>query len=230
MLLLLKVLTMISLAEAQTTAVCKDRIESRENIQVASQWNSKTETCYVSVKAMETDPAMVYRDFLFSNDGLMMVFNSYGDGPTSTDTAAREFYFFPRAIAYPTFEWNNETRRLEITHVTGEKFYFDYDKANLVAISNGQVTTVQKVHPINKGGVEFPKYNGLMLDGGFSVGQSPSTADGIRPLFTDVKGTKCTVKNSDIYKYPGDGDSVFKFREDSALKTFLKTKCPSLSF
>ncbi|MNT01721.1 hypothetical protein D3C72_1362000 [compost metagenome] len=117
-----------------------------------------------------------------------------------------------------------------MTHVTGEKFYFDYDSGDLNAITNGQVTTIKKVHPINRGGVEFPKYNGLMLDGGFSVGKSPSTADGMRPFFTDVKGAKCQVKNADLYKYPGDGDSVFKFPGDKALSAFLKTKCPKLVF
>jgi hypothetical protein len=231
MLLLLKLLTLVHLADAQVAAVpCKEIFESRENIQVYTQWVSSTETCYLSVKAMMTTPPMVYRDFLFDNYGFMMVFNSYGEGNSSQDTGAREFYFFPRALPNPSFAWNDGARRLEVTHTTGEKFYFDYDQSQLIGLSNGQVKTASKVLRTNQGGVEILNYKGLILDGGFSMGQSPSTASGVRPFFKDTNGAVCQVKNTDLYKYPGNGEVVFKFPEDKGLKTFMASKCPKLVF
>src|SRR3989338_6814810 len=53
--------------------------------------------CYVSIGSMlVTD--LIYKAYGFFSDGMLMVFNSYGDGEDSNPnlTSAREFYFFPR--------------------------------------------------------------------------------------------------------------------------------------
>ena len=47
--------------------------------------------CFVSIDPTEV-PGMIYRSYVFFDDGLLMVFSSYGEGEGPNMTSAREFW------------------------------------------------------------------------------------------------------------------------------------------
>lgn len=231
--LFLNVLLLSSVGSAsamafESQAVCQDVVERRGSIQVQMISSSDGDNCYVSVHNRKAQ-GLVYRDYLFTADGELMVFNSLGYGDESSTTGAREFFLFPRVNPVPTFEWNDETRRLTVTTVNGNKASFDYEDAELVEMTGAEIKRAAQIRPDNRGGVEINKYQGLKLDSGFKLGSAPTAVSGNSSVFTDKNGKTCSVKNYELFKYTSDGDVRFKF-SDSGLKTFLKSRCSSLTF
>lgn len=228
--ILLSLLTVISGAWAADAAkpVCTEALEQRGDIQVQVQWNADNSTCYLSVHPFDSDN-LIYRDFLFAQDGMLMVFNSFGEGPESTTTGARELYFFPRTQLYPTYAWNDQLQRLEVTHTNGEKYFFNYKDNQFSGTTNGTVKEDPSVNRQNKGGVEITGYKGLMLDVGFTMGESPSAITTGAAVFTDQNSKTCDVKNDEVFKYVANGDDLFKFDYDRDLVSFMKGRCPALN-
>ncbi|MBI2363212.1 MAG: hypothetical protein HYV15_07510, partial [Elusimicrobia bacterium] len=181
--------------------------------------------CFVSITPMDST-GLVYRNYGVFSDGMLMVFNSFGDGDdTAKFTGAREFYFFPRAGAL-RLAIDPAAPSVSVTMADGGVLAFDPATAQVRAVDRGSVTVAARVDPADKGGVEFPAYSGLMLDAGFRMGELPSGRPGAESVFRDANGRSCAVKNSEVYAYAG-GDRSFKF-DDAALKAFLKTRCPNL--
>lgn len=179
--------------------------------------------CYLSVHPMQTQD-LIYRDYLFSDSGVFMVFNSYGEGPNSETTAARVFYIFPRN-QMPDIEIKNESIIVKTAH-SKSSFEFSKKSTEIINFSNGKVSQDPKVHPNNKGGVEISSQSVLILDVGFTVGKDPSEDPNRISTFSDGKNT-CRVKNSTIFRYEEDGNVELKFT-DSELKRFLSQTCPQL--
>lgn len=216
-----------SISFAQNS-LCPDRLERRGSIQVQQVTSNQNGRCYLSINNFKLI-GMVYRSYLFSSDGDFMVFNSFGDGPQSQDTGAREFFLFPRPLAQPSFSWNDDTRRLEVTSVSGSKFYFDYENAQISSFDHGQVRLDPEITKLNHGGVEVSKYQGLMLDAGFTLGNAPSDTATAFSILTDKRGATCKVKNAEVFKYSNSGDVTCKY-SDKGLSHFLKARCPQLRF
>jgi hypothetical protein len=214
-------------ANAVDARDCQDRVEYRGATQVQVHYATDSQSCYLSIHPYKAQN-LVYRDFLFTSEGNFMVFNSFGPGPDGTTTGAREYMVFPRPNQTAQFTWNDDQHQLIVTHVTGEKFILDYDKTEVVAISNGTITTAKDVRPENNGGVEFTKYNGLRLDSGYKTGSAPTGIASGTSRFIDAKSHTCSVKNSEIFKYTSEGDVIFKF-SDKDLKSFLKSRCPQIT-
>jgi hypothetical protein len=187
---------------------------------------SEPKDCFMSALSVEV-PGLVYRSFLFTGHGELMIFNSYdGDVDSTASTGARVFYFFPR----------NQTPDIEdIGNVVFMKAAFaglslsiDY-KTNAVLGFNGVEASIDpKVTPENQGGVEIKKSPTLWLDVGFSQGHDPTAEHNRIAVFHDLNGKTCKVKNSEIFTYLADGDNTFKYSDDG-LKQFLKSRCPSLT-
>ncbi|MBI5203132.1 MAG: hypothetical protein HY925_16195 [Elusimicrobia bacterium] len=166
--------------------------------------------CFVSVHGMAG--GMVYRDYAFFSDGMLMVFNSYGDGEdTRRFTSAREFYFFPRANA-PDVDLDPAAPSVVVTMANGDRVTFNTDDAQIASVG--------------RGGVEFPSYNGLMLDVGFRMGELPSGLPNGDATFRSAYGQTCTVKNKELFTY-ASGDRALKMT-DAELSLWLKTRCPGL--
>lgn len=222
-------LTLIPLSSfaAFDPATCPDKVERRGSIQIQQTVSGDNNGCFLSVHNFKQD-GMVYRDFLFTTDGEFMVFNSFGNGPEDQFTGAREYYMFPRTAKGITYNWNDDTRHLDVTDMTGAVYSFDYEDSSVTSISKAQVKTAPDVVDTNKGGVEITKFQGLLLDGGFAKGHAPTGVADNSSTFTDKNGKTCKVKNSSIFKYTSDGDNSFKF-DDKGLATFLKANCPKLS-
>ncbi|MBI4345209.1 MAG: hypothetical protein HY553_00030 [Elusimicrobia bacterium] len=180
--------------------------------------------CYVSIHPMAV--GMVYRDYAFFSDGMLMVFNSYGAGEdTRRFTSAREFYFFPRVVA-PDVTVDPQTPAVSVLMSNGDTVTFNTQDAQIASIGRGGVTVAQRIDPADRGGVEFPSYNGLLLDVGFRMGELPSGLPNGDAAFRSAYGQTCTVKNREIFNY-ANGDRAFKFADDE-LSLWLKTRCPGL--
>ncbi len=207
---------------------CPDYVERRGSIQLQSLPSPDGLGCFVSVHNRKAEN-LTYRDYLFTEDGEFMVFVSLGPGDESKTTGAREFFFFPRRQKFPSYAFNDETHRLEVTSATGDVFYFDYEDAELTHMTNGRVQKSTEIVATNRGGIEIQDYQGLKLDSGFRLGGAPTVVRAGKASFTDSKGKSCNLKNQDLFKYTSDGDAIFKF-SDQGLATLLKSKCPSLTF
>ncbi len=182
--------------------------------------------CYFSVSINRfTD--LVYRQYLFTTNGLLMVFNSFGSGPESTDTGAREYYFFPRDHDIQ-LKVDPTMGLLQLRLINGDMATFDIEAASLDRLDLGQVFVDPEIVQSNQGGVEIKRYSGLLLDSGFKLGSSPSSKPNRESKFTDAGGRTCVVKNSEIFKYPG-GETAFKF-SDQELKEFLAGRCPQINW
>lgn len=182
--------------------------------------------CFVSVHP-NSSVGLVYRNYGVFSDGMLLVFNSFGDSEdTAKDTGAREFYFFPRTQV-PTLQIDPAAPSVSVTMSDGGTVTFDPATAQPSAADRGTVTVAGTVDRGNKGGVEFPSYAGLMLDAGFRMGELPSGRPNAESAFRDASGRTCTVKNNEVFVY-ANGDRDFKF-DDAGLKAFLATRCPKLS-
>lgn len=214
----------VNQASAADMTSCPDKVERRGSIQI-QQYLTGSNVCFFSVGNHKTMGG-VYRNYLFTSDGELMIFNSYGWGDDSSSTGAREFFFFPRSSSI-SYNWNDESRQLEVTAVSGDQFFFDYDEAQLTSMSKGQVQIASEVRKDNKGGVEILNYQGLLMDGGFKVGSAPTTSRNATSTFKDATGGTCTLKNSALFTYESNGNLFFKY-SDSELPVFLKRVCAKL--
>ncbi|KHD88815.1 MAG: hypothetical protein OM95_06730 [Bdellovibrio sp. ArHS] len=207
--------------------VCKDVVERGGSIQIQMGTFSSGE-CFLSVRNCKSS-GLIYRDYMFTQDSNFMVFNSFGQGPNSEDTGAREFYLFPRKDVIPQYKWNPESRQLEVFSVSGNVFYFDYETADVVSITEATVKVASDISRTNRGGVEITHYKGLLLDAGFTKGKAPTEVLSASSLLTDEKGNTCKIKNSEVFAKTSEGDVYFKY-SDKNLANFLKNRCPQLTF
>lgn len=204
---------------------CEEVLERRDNTKISTFTNS-TGGCYMSVMPFNVKN-MTYRDYLFDEKGLMMIFVSYGDGPDSEMTGAREYYLFPRVQSIPHSFWQADNRLL-VRHPSGTEFVFESNTGDLGSMSPGQVEVDPFFDPSRKAGIEIKKFEGILLDVGFTMGRSPSSQSGRSSQFKDSSGNTCTVKNTEVFKYTRGGDSSFKFLDDKSLQSFLKSRCPRI--
>ena len=183
--------------------------------------------CYISIGPMSTTN-LIYRGYAFFSDGLMMVFSSYGDGEDDNPnlTSAREFRFFPRTGAM-ALRMDKTAGTVEVTMSDGGGVVFDPATAQVRSLERGSATVSPRVDPVERGGVEITSYAGLMLDGGFRMGESPAGRPEADATFRDANGHLCTVKNKELFSY-ANGDHEFKFT-DAQLSAWLKTRCPGLT-
>lgn len=183
--------------------------------------------CFVSIGSMlVTD--LIYRSYGFFSDGMLMVFNSYGDGEDSNPnlTSAREFFFFPRRGPL-TLEMDPAAGTIGVVMPDGGRVTIDPATSQIAAFDRGSVTVAPRIDPADRGGVEITSYAGLMLDAGFRMGESPSGRPKAESTFRDAQGHLCTVKNAEVFAYAG-GEHELK-HDDAQLKAFLKVRCPNIN-
>lgn len=207
---------------------CPEIVERNEGTQIQQTWSEGSQTCFFSITPLDGYVDLIYRDYLFTSEGLLMVFNSYGKGPDAETTGARMFYLFPRPQSQFSYSWNFDTKELEVRHITGDTFIFDSRKARLKSMSRGTITNADDVNKENRGGVEIMNYKGLLLDSGFEMGRAPNSNRNATSVLKDSAGKQCKLKNYELFNYLSGGDVVFKFK-DGGFGSFLKKRCPSLA-
>lgn len=183
--------------------------------------------CFVSIDPIDTTN-LIYKAYTFFDDGLMMVFSSYGDGEDSNPnlTSAREFWFFPRTAAL-ALNMDAAAGTVSVRMSDGGTFTIAPETAQLKSLDRGSVTVSPRVDPAERGGVEITSYAGLMLDGGFRMGESPTGRPNADSTFRDAQGHLCAVKNNELFAY-ANGDHAFKYT-DAQLKAWLRTRCPAIN-
>lgn len=187
---------------------------------------SEPKDCFMSALSVEV-PGLLYRSFLFTGHGELMVFNSYdGNVDSAASTGARVFYFFPRN-QIPDIEDVGNIVFMKGAFA-GLSLSIDYKTNTVVGFNGIEATIDPKVTPENQGGVEIKKSPTLWLDIGFSQGHDPTADHNRTAVFHDLNGKTCQVKNSEIFTYLADGDNTFKY-SDAGLKQFLKSRCPALT-
>lgn len=202
--------------------------KATEGVSYYRQLSNATSSCYLDINP-QYSADLVYRSYLLSNQGLFMVFNSYGQGDGSDKTGARVYYFFPRQ-QMPNAKTGND-KVIFSTATPGTEISLDALSAKFSGISShlgvGKFREDSNINENNNGGLEIFDYPGLMLDLGFSLGADPASNRNGVATFTDQKGQICRVKNYEIFKYASTGDVQFKY-SDQELKAFLKTSCVHL--
>jgi hypothetical protein len=217
----MKILGLLLFIPFLAAAECLEFFEAQGAFQYSRQ--SFGDTCYLSVHPRQVTD-LVYRDYLFTSEGELMVFNSFGEGETSKMTAARVFFFFPRA-GLPELEIGELQVRVDFSSFS---FYFSKIQPRFLRMDGGTVSEAESVKPQNRGGIEFALERGLLLDAGFALGLDPTAIKGGKSIFTDKHGLSCQLTNSEIFRYSTDGDPSFAFSDDE-LKSFLALRCPQLN-
>lgn len=188
-------------------------------------------SCYVSLGPQNTSN-MIYRTYLATQDGLLMVFNSFGPGGNEM-TGARSYYFFPR-VRLPNAELSDVkapgvTSRAAVVslHTANDKAsaVFDAESGDLVSVGGAKVRVDPQIHPGNSGGVEIKDFEGLMLDLGFARAHDPVEEKNRVVYFQDHLGNRCGLKVSEIFKY-SSGDVILP--GDGEIKALLGSRCPQL--
>jgi hypothetical protein len=183
-------------------------------------------TCWLSIDPDGVDLYM--RNYLFDSNGMLMVFNSYGEGPISTHTGARVFHFFPRGRV-PHAEKLNSQELVDKTATPGLDFIIESHSGRWSQNqSQGEIIEANRIDRNNQGGVEFKELPILILDSGFQMGKDPRNENGTS-TFIDPNGQKCELPNSELFRYSNGGSIDLKFVNDQTLVTFLKRKCPNLN-
>lgn len=220
-----KIITLLLFLCANTYAYdCDSRIDFLDSIRVQQGHFSQTDTCYISIASRKTYN-LEFRNYLITSRGKLQIFNSFGEGPSSTHTGAREFHFFPRngVVSYKILE-----DRVAITLANGDVFDFDIESAEPLTLRKGEFSLDPKISRYNAGGFEVLSYSGLVLDSGFKLGMSPTWYLNRESTFKDALGHECRLKNSELFDKKGD--EIFWIHQgDFELYNYLQKRCPSLT-
>ncbi|WP_417335676.1 hypothetical protein [Halobacteriovorax marinus] len=217
-------MTLLLLSSTSFAYHCESEIEFLDTIQIQQGHWSQTDTCYISISSRKTYN-LEYRNFLFTSRGKIQVFNSFGPGPSSTHTGAREFHLFPRngIISYNILEHS-----VVLKMANGREIIFDKETAEPIELRGGEFSLDPNLSPNNNGGFEIESYPTLILDSGFKLGMSPTWYLNRYSTFRDAMGQTCRVRNSELFDKKSD--EIFWIHEnDRELYKYLQKRCPSLT-
>lgn len=201
---------------------CTEILQSYGNVNVHRMMNSSKD-CWISITPLKTDEPLKYRSYLVSSNGLLMVFNSFGEGSEDQTTGAREFYFFPRKNKVLDPIPNEKNKTLAVKMTNDQVLTFSTVTGQLVSLSQAVVSVDRKVHPSNKGGVQIKNNQaGIFLDCGFELGTSPTQDPYSTCSFIDSKNKSCTIMNHRIFNYE-DGEN--RPRSDEELARVYERFC-----
>lgn len=196
-------------------------------VQMSRTLSSSGQSCWVNAHNNLAYKDLIYRDFMFGSDGLFLVFNSFGAGPDSRDTGAREYYTFPRRMT-PKFVVDLEKNQIKIILASGEDLTFEAKTMRVLSMSHAVFFEDPKVNPHNQGGFEIQAHAKLFLDCGFKIGESPSSDPKNKCRFRDPKGQSCIVRSQELFIYDSDGDRFFRWNDDVGLAQYLSQRCEHL--
>jgi hypothetical protein len=216
-------LLLLSISAFSRENVCESNVEYLENMRIQTGSFGDKE-CYISLSPRKIYE-MEYRSFLFTTKGRFLVFNSFGSGPSSTHSGAREYNFFKRSSSL-NYTVNDE--KVIISLVNGDQMSFHKEEVFPESLSNGTLKYNFELDPKNGGGVEISNYSSLILDFGFKMGMSPSWFLSRSSKFIDKYSSSCTITNSEVL-FKENSDIHWKYTTDEDIFRFLKKRCPNLT-
>ncbi len=148
---------------------CPRKLIGISNIQVSQSASGDGQICYLSIHPRDAFETLVYRDYLLTSQGLLMVFNSLKpeEGPQSA--GAREFYFFQES--FQGFKWETVGNELVVSGLVNLKIHYSLETAQITSIENAVIQVDPKVNPDNAGGFEILSIPWTFLDTGFFLRQ-----------------------------------------------------------
>jgi hypothetical protein len=213
------------LVSAEVNATCLERREKVADSSVEMH-ALNTETCWLLL-GPDLVPDMVYRSYLFDNSGFMMIFNSYGEGPESTTTGAREMYIFPRG---GVLDYRITDSEVTAVLPSGIELTYDAKAFRWSGTKGAKVKEKSQIKVGDQGGIEISIQSGLILDFGFRLGNSPTGDPARKANFVDSIGNRCTVVNRDVLEWDKNGEPYLRFKSDEAVYDFVRLHCPNLKF
>jgi hypothetical protein len=207
---------------ADPSESCSD-FSARHGLLHAYRFQTYQGDCFLSVSP-NRGPGANYRSYLFTAQGILMVFNSI-DEEGRDETGARVFYFFPRG-GVPSLQDLGEAIQVTLPDQVST-FSLKKFEGYLDTYSHGTIVEDRKVNSRNQGGVQVIARDTLVLDSGWLKGNDPTSDPKRSSIFYDGQGHSCRLLNNEIFAYKGQKDVKFKFT-DIQLKSFLSRKCPNL--
>lgn len=200
---------------------CVTHYEQRAGIDLQTGAFSDGE-CYVSVSESAWR-GMVYRDYMFTSDGGIMAFNSFGSGPNSTHTGARVIYLRPFTTQ---LGWRfNEENDLEVLQPSGAIARFDGQTGEWVELSGADLAIDPEVNRSNQGGVEIRSHAGYTIDSGFRFGGHPNSIMTRASTITSADGRRCEVENKELFHLVGD-EHMWNFENNEEFTAWFDRRCP----
>lgn len=209
-----------NLANAGSCIETEERVENAR-LSIMSLSDGR---CWLTVRP-DFPKGLIYRSFLFDNHGFLMVFNSFGEGPSSTHTGAREFYLLPRLMP---LEGRVHENTIQVTVASGVVLHYDAIQLRFVGAEGATVFEEPVIAPGNRGGFELKPDQGLVLDFGFRMGSSPTGERSGKLRVIDRHGKECVLGNKEILKWDADGDPMIRFATDTEAFAYIQSRCPSL--
>lgn len=166
------------------------------------------------------------RSYLFSSNGLFMVFNVFGDtGSISRDTGARAYFIFPRA-RQPEFR-KSDSGEVIVSATSGQDVAFSPITAMLKSFGGMDLHEDPEITATNSGGVELrPRDGVIILDTGWKTGGVAYSNPSGQSEFVFPAGASCKVWNKEIFDYSANPtDPRLRFGSDEELYRYLRQRC-----
>lgn len=208
-----------------TNQKCSKVLTASGDIMIQRDWDENTRVCFISLHPMDVTD-LKYRDYYFDNDGLFLVFNSYGEGELSETTGSRGFMTFPQIFEYPDFsiESNGD---VVVRMVSGHLLRINAEKFSVKEFSPGRFVE-KELSKTNAGGLEIKTSKGFWMDQGFKMGgMAVENKKGLTKIFGSISGS-CSLKNSRLYDY-STGQIPLLYKKE-ALTKFVQEVCPTVKF
>lgn len=205
---------------------CEEKRDQVGETIVEQGYFSSSKTCWVGLRqAWPKD--LIYRSYMFTSKGLVMVFNSFGEGPDNTNAGASEFYLFPVSaqVGYQIVD-----DQIMVTLADGRVVEVEDKWAEPRSITGLDIEIDPKVHPENQGGVSIlAQDQGLRLEAGFRLGMSPTWFLDRPSDLVDSRNQRCRIKNSEFFKRV-NGDTALRYPTTAELRRFVSRRCSQLRF
>lgn len=195
------------------STLCPRRLEGIDNIQVHQSLSGDNTKCYLSIHPRDAFETLIYRDYLLTSEGMLLVFNSLlpYEGPGSH--GGREFFVFPSE--FKGFQWQVKGSELVVTGFHDLTMKFSLQTAQITAISDADIMVAKKVEASNKGGLEILRTLWPLVDTGFLLNGAPSYDANRFSLVRNAKGEACRLSNKELFDY-STGDAQIRDRETIA--------------
>ncbi|EQC48530.1 hypothetical protein M899_1839 [Bacteriovorax sp. BSW11_IV] len=205
---------------------CTNFTETKGNLTVRRIYYPHDDVCSIGLSLFS--PVERYREFSFDNNGAMLVFVNYGIFDDELRYGAREFYFLPKLQAYPSIEWREQEGELDVLMINGHRATFDIQTSKLLRVSGAEISVDDYLHPKVLGGVEVKPLQGLIIDTGFALDSLSTQSPFKKSLLKNSADEKCEITNRDLFRYPSNGDVIFRHNNES-LEVLIGKKCPQIT-
>jgi len=211
---------------AAGAAKCEERRKGRFGAVEFSVMETRDGRCWYLAGPVSR-PSMFYRDYLFDDKGFILVFSSYGFGDENTTAGGREYHVFPRSHEVGATAGADGVR---FTLANGASALYSARTAMWEDVRGAAIDEKPDVRIGDEGGWELRPRSGVVLDFGFRLGGGPSADRKGRATFVDADGETCSVSNAEVVEWSPDDDPSLKFADDAALESYLRARCPGISW